>query len=260
MLMADSVHAYIYGPSVAPIAQVDLSDGKVSYSHNDALGSIRASTDDQGVVLGTRTLTEFGSTASSTGAIGTPFGFTGNWTDHTTGLVHLRARDYDPQTGQFLTVDPKVEETRQPYAYAGNNPLQFTDHTGLDYWADFWGQVGTNAAAFGAGALNSVSFGLSGLIMSEVVPGYDCFVETSSGFYAGGEITGTIATALVPGGLAASGIRIAAGGVRNAARGVERGRMAYWHDESVLFRNPADKDGGTMFRPDNGFAYFEELE
>jgi hypothetical protein len=57
--------------------------------------------------------------------------------------VHLRARDYDPATGQFLTVDPAVDSTRQPYAYTGNSPLQLTDPSGLDAWGDYveviWG-------------------------------------------------------------------------------------------------------------------------
>jgi hypothetical protein len=34
--------------------------------------------------------------------------------------------------GQFLTRDPIEAITREPYAYAGNNPANFTDPTGLD--------------------------------------------------------------------------------------------------------------------------------
>lgn len=83
-------------------------------------------------MLWTQTFSEYGSTLSHTGTIGSALGFTGNWTDPDTGLVHLRARDYDPATGQFLKVDPALEDTRQPYTYAANNPLQLTDHLGLD--------------------------------------------------------------------------------------------------------------------------------
>ena len=49
-----------------------------------------------------------------------------------TGLVYLRARYYDPQTGQFLTRDPLEQLTRQPYSYVNDNPLNGTDPTGLD--------------------------------------------------------------------------------------------------------------------------------
>jgi RHS repeat-associated protein len=52
-------------------------------------------------------------------------GYSGNWTDELTGLVYLRARDYDPSTGQFLSVDPAVSSTQQPYAYARSCALIF---------------------------------------------------------------------------------------------------------------------------------------
>jgi RHS repeat-associated protein len=39
---------------------------------------------------------------------------------------------YDPSTGQFLTVDPLVDQTGQPYAYVEGNPITTTDPTGAD--------------------------------------------------------------------------------------------------------------------------------
>jgi hypothetical protein len=42
----------------------------------------------------------------------------------------MRARWYDPATGQFLSVDPLVATTNQPYQYAGDNPVSNTDTTG----------------------------------------------------------------------------------------------------------------------------------
>jgi hypothetical protein len=41
-------------------------------------------------------------------------------------------RYYDPQTGQFLSVDPKVQETQQAYIYASNNPVNMLDPNGLN--------------------------------------------------------------------------------------------------------------------------------
>jgi len=43
----------------------------------------------------------------------------------------LVGRYYDPATGQFLTVDPNVAQTGQPYAYTGDDPLNATDPLGL---------------------------------------------------------------------------------------------------------------------------------
>jgi hypothetical protein len=40
-------------------------------------------------------------------------------------------RYYDPTTGQFLSVDPLVDRTGQPYAYVGGNPVNALDPTGL---------------------------------------------------------------------------------------------------------------------------------
>jgi hypothetical protein len=40
-------------------------------------------------------------------------------------------RYYDPATGQFLSVDPLVDATGQPYAYTGDDPVNCTDKIGL---------------------------------------------------------------------------------------------------------------------------------
>ena len=40
-------------------------------------------------------------------------------------------RYYDPSTDQFLSVDPAVAQTGQPYAYTGDDPLNATDPLGL---------------------------------------------------------------------------------------------------------------------------------
>ncbi|PZG02368.1 hypothetical protein C1I99_02610, partial [Micromonospora deserti] len=62
-------------------------------------------------------------------------GFVGGTTDASTGLTHLGARDYDPETGAFISVDPilDVDSPQQlhGYAYAGNSPVTFADPTGL---------------------------------------------------------------------------------------------------------------------------------
>ena len=41
-------------------------------------------------------------------------------------------RYYDPATAQFMSVDPLVKVTGAPYSFAGDNPLNGTDPTGLD--------------------------------------------------------------------------------------------------------------------------------
>lgn len=43
-------------------------------------------------------------------------------------------------------------------------------------------------------------------------------------------------------------------------RPLERGRTAYWQNGTVVIRNPNAVDGGTAFRPKNGYDYFLGLE
>jgi RHS repeat-associated protein len=47
------------------------------------------------------------------------------------GLTHLEHRDYDPTTGVFITVDPLVATTGDPYNYAAGNPTTLSDPNGL---------------------------------------------------------------------------------------------------------------------------------
>ncbi|MFK0027282.1 MULTISPECIES: polymorphic toxin-type HINT domain-containing protein [Streptomyces] len=53
----------------------------------------------------------------------------------TTGLVHLGAREYDPALGRFISVDPVMDLAKPQqihgYTYSSNNPLTWTDPTGL---------------------------------------------------------------------------------------------------------------------------------
>ncbi|MEV7447949.1 RHS repeat domain-containing protein [Streptomyces nigra] len=62
-------------------------------------------------------------------------GFLGKPTDADTGLTHVSAREYDPTTGRFLSVDPVLapddHESLNGYAYANNTPVTKSDPTGL---------------------------------------------------------------------------------------------------------------------------------
>ncbi|MFF4093256.1 RHS repeat-associated core domain-containing protein [Streptomyces sp. NPDC001834] len=62
-------------------------------------------------------------------------GYLGKPVDADTGLIHVGAREYDPATGRFLSVDPVLvpedHESLNGYAYANNTPVTKTDPTGL---------------------------------------------------------------------------------------------------------------------------------
>ncbi len=67
--------------------------------------------------------------------------FDGQYTSSDTGLIYLRARVYDPVTAQFLSRDPLVWLTRAPYNYAGDNPLNYDDPSGLAFQVCVGGTV-----------------------------------------------------------------------------------------------------------------------
>ncbi|WP_285751747.1 RHS repeat-associated core domain-containing protein [Lentzea sp. NBRC 105346] len=63
-------------------------------------------------------------------------GFVGGTLDNT-GLTHLGAREYEPSTGRFVSVDPimdlKDPQQMHGYMYSNNNPVTYSDPTGLAY-------------------------------------------------------------------------------------------------------------------------------
>ena len=122
LLLDDGTRTYIYGPSLSPIAQIDDTTHAVGYLHGDLLGSPRLISAPSGTVTGATTYDPYGNRTAHTGTSDTAIGYSGNWADAATGLVYLRARDYDPRTGQFISVDPAVNSTHEPFTYADNNP------------------------------------------------------------------------------------------------------------------------------------------
>ncbi|WP_405683441.1 RHS repeat-associated core domain-containing protein [Streptomyces sp. NBC_00057] len=60
--------------------------------------------------------------------------FLGKSADAGTGLTHVGAREYDPSTGQFISVDPLLtldqHQSLNGYTYANNNPTTLSDPSG----------------------------------------------------------------------------------------------------------------------------------
>lgn len=63
----------------------------------------------------------------------TPYKFTSKELDEETGLYYYGARYYDPRISVWYSVDPLAEKAPSwtPYRYCFNNPVRFTDPTGL---------------------------------------------------------------------------------------------------------------------------------
>jgi RHS repeat-associated protein len=129
LLLSDATSFFVYGPSGLPIEQV--SGETVQYLHHDQQGSTRIVTNASGEVAGTTTFDAYGNKLGSTGSASSPLGYDAQYTSADTGLIYLRARTYDPATSQFLTVDPLEPLTKAPYNYAGDDPANRADSSGL---------------------------------------------------------------------------------------------------------------------------------
>ncbi|EHN08747.1 hypothetical protein PAI11_44530 [Patulibacter medicamentivorans] len=130
LMLTEGGTSYIYGPDGLAVEHVD-GNGDVAFYHHDQLGSTRRLTDATGAVVAGFTYDAYGTVVTQTGTADTPLRFAGEYSDAASGLVYLRARHYDPRTGQFLTPDPLGALTKDPYAYAGNDPLNHADPSGL---------------------------------------------------------------------------------------------------------------------------------
>ena len=124
---------------IAPLASAQT----VEYYHLDAIGNVRAVTDEDGQVLERHDYLPFGeectvgACAGNTGA-GQPRMFTGKERDSETGQDYFGARYHGSRIGRFTTVDPVYtwqENLVDPqrwnrYSYARNNPLRYVDPDG----------------------------------------------------------------------------------------------------------------------------------
>src|SRR5262249_41617547 len=125
--------------------------------------STRVLVDGRGAPVATYRYDAYGTTTAHTGTASTPLQYAGQYTDAESGLYYLRARYYDPATGQFLSRDPLVSLTQAPYGYAGENPVNLTDPSGLFFGLENLGSW-FNQHASGISTVASVVSDVSSLI------------------------------------------------------------------------------------------------
>jgi RHS repeat-associated protein len=115
---------------------VALRVGGVSYYYiADRHGSIISLASSTGIERNHYSYDPYGASRTKTEAVVNPWQYIGGELD-TTGLYHLQNRYYDPLISRFTQPDPSGEEANN-YLYAGSNPINRIDPSGLSWksWA-----------------------------------------------------------------------------------------------------------------------------
>jgi RHS repeat-associated protein len=124
---------YVYGQRLISMT----TGGSKYYYHFDTLGSMRNLTSSGGNTHWTDTYEPYGAirteTKNNPSAPTNLMKFTAEYNDPT-GLYHLRARQYDPVQGRFLSPDPVASSNAAAsvplYAYVANRPTVMVDPSG----------------------------------------------------------------------------------------------------------------------------------
>jgi RHS repeat-associated protein len=185
-----------------PVGAADV----VEYYHLDAVGNVRAVTDQARNVIERHDYLPFaeewcpGPPPGVCGAVapGQPKRFTGKERDAETGLDYFGARYFSAKIGRFTTVDPAYtwrENLVDPqrwnrYAYARNNPLRYVDPDGkaIDVVADI-GFIGYDLVDIGRsvyrgeGVSGTQWLALGGDVVGAAIPfatGFGAAIRTGS--------------------------------------------------------------------------------
>lgn len=145
-------------------AQQPTPTRKYRYLLTDHLGSTDTLVDENGVVVERMSFDAHGSRRAAASGTGlwasllpavaptdinpqvnaeTTRGFTGHEHVDRMGLIHMNGRLYDPLLGRMLSPDPIVQEPYNAqnlnrYSYVLNNPLSYTDPSGLSFVKKYW--------------------------------------------------------------------------------------------------------------------------
>jgi len=121
-----TVTDYLYG--LDRLAAVPSGGTARTWYMPDLQGSVRYTTDDGANASPAVNYDPYGTPEG--GATPPTFGYDGELQGAATGLQYLRARTYNPVTGQFLTRDPLEQQTGQAYLYASGDPVNASDPSG----------------------------------------------------------------------------------------------------------------------------------
>ncbi|MBG6137823.1 RHS repeat domain-containing protein [Longispora fulva] len=140
-IYAGSTELHANTPTSTPTAvrtypgAVRSSDTEVSWIVADHHGTSQTSIKSTDLTVTRRRTDPFGGPRGTAVNWPTQRGFVDGVNDPDTKLVHIGARDYDPSTGRFMSVDPQFDgadpQSWNGYTYANNAPATSSDPSGL---------------------------------------------------------------------------------------------------------------------------------
>ena len=228
------IRRYLYAQDV-----YGVSNGSSDfYYHYDGGDSVVDATNASGATQWAYSYEPFGTARTATNVSGTapanPLRFSGEYNDPSSSTYHLGARDYDPATGRFVSVDPVSASlpagASSAYSYVGNQPTVFADPTGMSAWSTV------------KDAYNRASYEGGMIIRWAPTFIYEMTLQPFVACYQGSRLDCAVAAvSLVP--VVGKGLGI---GTRLAAAGF-RGRMAIAAERmATTSRRLATEERGTL--------------
>jgi RHS repeat-associated protein len=128
--------SYLDGPAgdLASFAGPPDATSTVSYLYYSGHGDLAAEADSGGTLTADHNYGPFGGPGDTPSTNSTSHRYTGAWNkqyDSTSTLILMGARPYDPTTGRFLATDPIDGGSLNNYDYAGQDPINGYDLSGL---------------------------------------------------------------------------------------------------------------------------------
>ena len=119
------------------------TDTEKQYYVTDPHGNVVQTVDESGKVTKAYEYDSFGNEVKPDSKDDNPFRYCGEYYDHETGEVYLRARYYQPAVGRFLTRDSYTGQEDEPeslhlYTYCGNDGVNAWDPSGHDAVSAFY--------------------------------------------------------------------------------------------------------------------------
>lgn len=140
------VDTYLYTQGNLPLELVRQTPGHTDrywYTLNGH-GDVVALTNAKGQVVDRYSYDVWGAPTGATETVPQPFRYAGYWWDKEVGWYWVSVRSYDPVLKRWLQSDPSEIDGVRTYVYAGDDPVDVVDLSGLSCYGSFntpWGRV-----------------------------------------------------------------------------------------------------------------------